>query len=143
MASFFGKTKAASSFGSDGRASSIPKDKEVTSTSGGHEISNIAGPSNITHSEFEKTFRPFMVKKDAELAPINKFRERKKGKKVKENGLVSTDMDIIVIDDDGDEQVEDEDEDIQMMDVAPSNHDFGQLTAEGMSMSHSLIPGDF
>ncbi|THG98582.1 hypothetical protein EW026_g3635 [Hermanssonia centrifuga] len=130
MASFFGKTKAASSFGSDGRASSIPKDKEVTSTSGGHEISNIAGPSNITHSEFEKTFRPFMVKKDAELAPINKFRERKKGKKVKENGLVSTDMDIIVIDDDGDEQVEDEDEDIQMMDVAPSNHDFGQLTAE-------------
>lgn len=37
---------------------------------------------STTSTEFEKTFKPFIVKKDASLAPINRFSSRRKGKEV-------------------------------------------------------------
>lgn len=59
MASFFGKPKVGSA-----RASPA------------HELDCGAGPST-PQSDFEKTFKPFVLKKDAEIAPINWFLGRK------------------------------------------------------------------
>jgi chromatin assembly factor 1 subunit A len=75
MASFFGKPKPSSA---------------ATSSSKG------PGPSaSDTLSEFDRVFKPFTPKKDAELAPTNWIREAKRRKRF-------SDADVIVIDDDDD-----------------------------------------
>ncbi|KAG5354202.1 hypothetical protein C0989_003715 [Termitomyces sp. Mn162] len=78
MANFFAKPKA---------LSRTPVKGEVA----------VAGPSNIT-SEFEKTFKPFVLKKDMELAPVNWFQESRKRKR----RSPKVHDDVIVIDDDED-----------------------------------------
>lgn len=73
MASFFGKPKALST---------------ATTPS--------KGPTPLTPntlSDFDRVFRPFALKKDAELAPLNWFQEAKRRKRY-------ANADVIVIDDD-------------------------------------------
>ena len=81
MASFFGKAKASST---------------TTSPSKGP-----APSTSNTLSEFDRVFRPFTLKKDAELAPINWIQDAKRRKR-------NADVEVIVIDedDDGDHDVE-------------------------------------
>ncbi|KAG6897299.1 hypothetical protein C0992_002741 [Termitomyces sp. T32_za158] len=83
MANFFSKPKA----------SSLKGDAAV------------AGPSNLT-SEFEKTFKPFILKKDTELAPVNWFQESRKRKK---RSSPKAHDGVIVIDD------EEDDRDVEVM----------------------------
>jgi chromatin assembly factor 1 subunit A len=84
MASFFGKPKT----------SSTP-----TSPSKGP----IPSSSN-TLSEFDRVFKPFVIKKDAELAPLNWFRDAKRRQ-----------ADVIVIDEDDTEV-----HDVEMSELVPS-----------------------
>ena len=79
MASFFGKPKASSTTSSKGPTPS----------------------TSNTLSDFDRVFRPFALKKDAELAPINWIQDAKRRKR-------NADADVIVIDDDdtGDHDVE-------------------------------------
>ncbi|KAK7466897.1 hypothetical protein VKT23_003961 [Stygiomarasmius scandens] len=56
----------------------------------------VAGPSSEL-SEFQKTFRPFIVKKDAQLAPINSFRTRPK--RPKRRVASGSKHDVIIVDD--------------------------------------------
>lgn len=58
--------------------------------------SSAAGPSTIV-SDFDKTFKPFVLKKGAQLAPINAFLERRPTTSVFSNGAPN---DVIVIYDD-------------------------------------------
>jgi len=78
MASFFGKPKASSA---------------TTSPS--------KGPTSNTLSDFDRVFRPFTLKKGAELAPTHWFQEAKRRKR-------NADVEVIVIDEDdtGDHDVE-------------------------------------
>lgn len=78
--------------------------------------SAVPGPSQ---SEFEKTFKPFALKKDAELAPMNWFQSRRR----RAQGL-AIDDDVIILDD-----VKNDDEDIVMESV--ESVDASQMTAEG------------
>jgi len=86
MANFFAKPKASTS----SRAPS----NEV-------ELA-IAGPSQV-QSEFSKSFKPFVLKKDATLAPINWF--LKNGKQRRRHVSSAHANEVITIDcDDGDEE---------------------------------------
>ncbi|EKM55675.1 uncharacterized protein PHACADRAFT_209196 [Phanerochaete carnosa HHB-10118-sp] len=124
LATFFGKPKASA-------ASSSALSSNASSTSAG------AKEQSKVISEFEKAFKPFLLKKDATLAPINWFAEVQAGKtfkgKEKESG-------VIIIDDDEDEREckaekprAQEDEDVQMVDASEWEgryQDLGQKTAE-------------
>ncbi|KAI0080560.1 hypothetical protein K474DRAFT_1657705 [Panus rudis PR-1116 ss-1] len=104
FANFFGKAKA-----------------QATAKASPAKLPNaVAGPSSI-QSDYEKTFKPFVLKKDAELAPQNWFRwnQRKKRQRTADG------KPVIVIDDD--EQVDEND--VQMLDAQSSAH-LGQLSAE-------------
>jgi len=81
MANFFGKAKVSST---------------TTSPSKGP-----APSTSNTLSEFDRVFRPFTLKKDAELAPINWIRDAKRRKR-------NAGIEVIVIDEDdaGDHDVE-------------------------------------
>ncbi|KAH9952186.1 hypothetical protein B0H21DRAFT_17436 [Amylocystis lapponica] len=108
MASFFGKSKAPAMR----RSASVTND------------SSVAGPSTV-QSDFEKTFKPFAVKKDAILAPINWFHHVKKHNHVEHR---KGGVEVIVLD------VEDEVDqeppgDVEMLD-AQNDVDLGQQTAE-------------
>lgn len=74
MANFFGKPK--------------PSSSTVASPSKG----SAASPSNML-SDFDRVFKPFVRKKDAELAPVNWFRDARKRKRL-------ADADVIVVDED-------------------------------------------
>ena len=88
MASFFGKPKTSS-------AATSPSKGPTPSTSN-------------TLPEFERVFRPFTLKKDAELAPVNWFRDAKR-----RNQYAGAEM--IVIDED-----DTVDHDIEMSEPEPS-----------------------
>ncbi|KAF9246469.1 chromatin assembly factor 1 subunit A-domain-containing protein [Melanogaster broomeanus] len=63
-------------------------------------MSNTAGGPSATESEFQRTFKPFVLKKDAELAPSNWFLESKKqASRKRSTGVTHTEA--IVVDDDG------------------------------------------
>ncbi|KAF8061551.1 chromatin assembly factor 1 subunit A-domain-containing protein [Lyophyllum atratum] len=81
---------------------------------------SVAGPSN-TRSEFEKSFKPFVLKKDTDLAPINWFLETKNRKKRPSPGKLHDD--IIIIDDDEtrDDDVEMDNAGSAVIDVAAMN----------------------
>ncbi|KAI9434015.1 chromatin assembly factor 1 subunit A-domain-containing protein [Lactarius indigo] len=81
MANFFGKPR--------------PSSSTVASPSKGP-----AASSSNTLSEFDRVFKPFVLKKDADLAPVNWFREARKRKR-------QADTDVIIIDED----------DIEILDV--------------------------
>jgi chromatin assembly factor 1 subunit A len=131
MASFFGKPKTSVASGSSSPATASPAHVAAKET---------AAPI----PDFEKTFRPFLLKKDASLAPINWFADIRSGKAYKGKEKES---DVIVIDDDEDERASKlkihfvEDEDIQMVDASEwkdqQNPELGQMTPQGE------IPGAF
>ena len=91
-------------------------------------------------SDFERTFRPFSLKKDAEIAPVNWFHEVR-GKRRSEKGKGHrVEGDVIVIDDDDDEERKGKDEDVEMVDLTQEKDtrkelDLGQMTAEGAFIS--------
>ncbi|KAI9455565.1 hypothetical protein BJY52DRAFT_1224586 [Lactarius psammicola] len=89
MANFFGKPK--------------PSSSTVASPSKGPAASS----SNML-SEFDRVFKPFVLKKDAELAPVNWFRDARKRKRL-------VDADVIVVD---------EDDDVEVLDVEMHELDF-------------------
>ncbi|KZP20865.1 hypothetical protein FIBSPDRAFT_1044651 [Athelia psychrophila] len=103
MAGFFNKPKTNS------RESPVANepDKAV--------VSRVAGPSS-NQSAFEKTFKPFVIKKDAELAHINWFLRKNKAREV------------IVIDDDGG-AVEEEGTSDDAIQIAYDETALGQMTA--------------
>lgn len=107
MAGFFNKPKTNS------RESPVANepDKAV--------VSRVAGPSS-NQSAFEKTFKPFVIKKDAELAHINWFLRKNKAREV------------IVIDDDGG-AVEEEGTSDDAIQIAYDETALGQMTAPGSS----------
>jgi chromatin assembly factor 1 subunit A len=81
MANFFGKPKTNSARASPAQESDAA----------------VAGPSS-SRSEFEKTFKPFVVKKDAEIAPGNWFLDVKTNKPRWKSGGIG-EREVIVIDD--------------------------------------------
>ncbi|TCD62295.1 hypothetical protein EIP91_007091 [Steccherinum ochraceum] len=105
MANFFSKTPKAG----PSRSTSLTKEPEPAA----------ADPSNV-QSDYAKAFRPFLVKKDVEMAPINGFHSRFKGKKFRETRDPSAGTTVIVIDDE--EELRIADEDVQMHDASPPSH---------------------
>jgi hypothetical protein len=106
MANFFGKPKAPT------RAPSKEADAVV------------AGPSRI-QSEFEKTFKSFVIKKDTQLAPVNWFSESKK--RMASPPSVRIDGDVIVIDEEDSGKVID----VEMDDVPANDVDVSRLSCQG------------
>ncbi|KAI0063406.1 hypothetical protein BV25DRAFT_1854444 [Artomyces pyxidatus] len=94
MASFFGKPKASNS--------------ASTSPAKGPAVAS----SSTAVSDFDKIFKPFVLKKDAELAPINWFHVSKRRRLVN---------DAEVIDLDPDEDVNDIDNDVEMIESNASD----------------------
>lgn len=109
MMNFFAKAKTA------GLNRESPSKESVTSAG--------AGPSTEGQSEFQKTFKPFVVKKDARIAPVNWFLERRNNtsnRAYKGKGT-GTEDDVIVIDND-----------IEISDVKMAeNVDVSRMTASG------------
>ncbi|THH14718.1 hypothetical protein EW146_g5662 [Bondarzewia mesenterica] len=89
-------------------ASFFAKPKASTSMAASTSREPAAGPSSKDPSDFEKVFKPFVLKKDAELAPINWFQGLKKRKRHQAS-------DVIVIDYEGVRQGGDDD--VQMSDA--------------------------
>ncbi|KAL6309063.1 hypothetical protein BKA93DRAFT_821888 [Sparassis latifolia] len=109
MANFFGKTKAPL----------VRRSSSITTDSG----ANFAGPSSLP-SEFEKTFKSFVLKRDAKLAPTNWFQHAKEQPR---KGKQRADVEVIVLDDDC-EVKQEEPQDVEMKD-AQSDVDVSQMTA--------------
>jgi chromatin assembly factor 1 subunit A len=114
MASFFGKPKAASSAAKAGPSSSTPSRLPTEERT----------PKKV-EDEFSKTFRPFVIKKDAEVAPVNCFLAKQKVKgKGKQRAREVIDVDgqqnAIVI---SDEEISAESKDVEMGDpfLSPRN----------------------
>lgn len=85
-------------------------------------------------SDFERTFKPFSVKKGAELAPVNWFRDAHKMgtlRKGKNSSSHHEEGDVIVIDDDEDVKME---EDVEMTDLtAPLEQPrLNEMTVDGV-----------
>lgn len=119
MANFFGKPKASSA-----RASPT------------QELDG-AGPST-NQSEFERTFKPFVLKKDAEIAPINWFLRRKAAfSNDAKRAATPAGKELIIIDDNSprtEEEIIDVDmENLRMMQPV---HDVSQLRPKGLSLMH-------
>ncbi|KAH8107191.1 hypothetical protein BXZ70DRAFT_282272 [Cristinia sonorae] len=113
MANFFTKAPKAKSSPTPSRSTSITKDVGL----------DAAGPSILT-SDYSKAFKPFVVKRDVELAPINAFHQRRSGKQYRETRDPKAGATVIVLDDDDDDR---NTEDVQMRDVE-SLCNLGQLT---------------
>ncbi|KAF6764704.1 CoCAF-1 [Ephemerocybe angulata] len=80
----------------------------------------LPGPSS-TKSDFEKVFKPFVLKRDSVLAPTNWFKESQKRKRVHHSA--STDPDIIVIDDEDTPA-----KDITMSEPLPTEAELSRMT---------------
>jgi chromatin assembly factor 1 subunit A len=115
MANFFGKPKASSS--------------TVASPSKGPTAS-----SSALLSDFDRVFKPFVLKKDAELAPVNWFRDARKRKR-------QAGSDVIVIDEDRTEVIDVEmyepDFDPEASPRSESSPCYGSLKfTESMALAH-------
>ena len=86
--------------------------------------SAVAGPSTI-QSEFEKTFKPFVLQKDKTLAPSNWFLAEKKRLR-RAATQTPAKKDIILVDS------EEDDSDIEMLDPPVSETVLKSMSAEGM-----------
>lgn len=134
MANFFGKPKGSMASTSCSRSNSLPKDSFERGQSETKEEIN-------RPSDFERIFKPFLLKKDAELAPTNWFNEVRAGKKKRTSDIEGEK--VIVIEDDElrpDMHMGRSEEDVQMLDVShPSNElNRGQMTAEG-TLTHLQV----
>jgi hypothetical protein len=120
MANFFGKHRANSA-----RASPTQES----------EPGGVISGSSSSLSAFEKTFKPFVVKKDAEVAPTNWFLDPKTNRLHRREG----NRDIIVIDCD-DSATKKEYLDIEMEGVQelPLN-DVGQMNTKGLYFSKCVL----
>ena len=87
----------------------------------------VAGPSKL-QSDFERTFKPFVLPKDKVLAPMNWFLAAKRRRKTSSR---SNQMDAILVDSD------DEVEDITMR-HAYTSEELNNMTSRGM-FSHLLM----
>jgi hypothetical protein len=110
MANFFGKPKTNSA-----RASPTQESEDA-----------VAPGSSSTQSAFEKTFKPFVVKKDAEVARPNWFLDPKTNKLHGKRGA----RDVIVIDDD-DASVKKETVDVKMDDIHEVASGISQMSTKG------------
>ena len=86
----------------------------------------ICSPSG---NDFAKAFKPFVIRKDATLAPINWFQHQKRGKQV------------IVIDADASPVRPNSDEDVEMLDVRDSREPKGMCKLTMYLRNHSLMLG--
>jgi chromatin assembly factor 1 subunit A len=84
--------------------------------------SAIAGPSRIK-SDFEKTFKPFILQKDKTLAPTNWFLAEKKRKRTSAKQPNNTEVIIL----DSDEM------DVEMQDPQPSEQELAAMSSQGNS----------
>lgn len=84
--------------------------------------SNLAGPSS-SQSAFDKTFKPFVVKKETELAPTNWFL------RAGLDGARGANREVIIID--GEDDTVEEILDVDMGFVR-HDADLGQMTAAGL-----------
>jgi chromatin assembly factor 1 subunit A len=80
----------------------------------------VAGPSKL-QTDFERTFKPFVLGKDKVLAPANWFLEAKRRK----TSSHSNRTEVILIDSD------DKVEDVKMQDV-PSSEELSNMSPQGM-----------
>lgn len=117
MANFFGKPKTNSARASPAQESDAA----------------VAGPSS-SRSEFEKTFRPFVVKKDAEIAPANWFLHVKTNK-LRRKGRRIGEKEVIVIDDDDETEVVKTIIDVDMEDVPEVSCNVGLMNVKGLLYS--------
>lgn len=85
--------------------------------------SAVAGPSTI-RSDFEKTFKPFVLQKDKTLAPSNWFLAEKKRLRRSASRPTSK-KDVILVD-------SEDDSDIEMLDPPVSETVLKSMSAEGM-----------
>jgi hypothetical protein len=122
MANFFGKPKANSA-----RASPAQDSDAGAAVSG----------SSSGQSAFDKTFKPFVAKRDAEVAPTNWFLDPKTNKLHRKGGRQK---DVIVIDAD-DEGTKNDIADVEMEHTqeVPAK-DFSQMNAKGLSSDKHLSP---
>jgi len=81
--------------------------------------SAIAGPSRIK-SDFEKTFKPFVLQKDKTLAPTNWFLAEKKRKRTSTKQPNNTEVIIL-----------DEEIDVEMQDPQPSEQELAAMSSQG------------
>ncbi|KIM80821.1 hypothetical protein PILCRDRAFT_822100 [Piloderma croceum F 1598] len=120
MANFFGKPKTNSA-----RASPAQESEAA-----------VAPGSSSSQSAFEKTFKPFVVKKDAEVARPNWFLNPKTNKLHRKRGV----RDVIVIDDD-DASVKKETVDVKMEDIHEVASRISQMsTKECLASILSTLP---
>jgi chromatin assembly factor 1 subunit A len=85
----------------------------------------VAGPSKL-QTDFERTFKPFVLGKDKVLAPVNWFLAAKKRRKTSSH---SNRTEVILIDGD-DEEIED----VKMQD-AHTSEELHNMTSQGMVFS--------
>lgn len=113
MANFFSKPKA-----------------PAASTSKGNESS--PGPSHV-QTDFERTFKPFALKRGSTLAPYNRFTasKKRKGKEV----ATGNDTGVIIVD--SDHEVE-KDGDIVMSDTPKNTVEISAMSTKGMFSSRLL-----
>jgi len=92
--------------------------------------SAVAGPSRIK-SDFEKTFKPFVLQRDKTLAPSNWFLAEKKRKRMTAKQPNNTEVIILDID---------EGMDIEMQDPQPSEQELAAMSSQGNSygFQHTL-----
>lgn len=83
----------------------------------------IAGPSRLK-SDFEKTFRPFVLQKDKTLAPINWFLAEGKRKRTSEKQPNNAEVIILDID---------EEIDVEMQDPQPTEQELAAMSSQGSS----------
>jgi len=83
--------------------------------------SAVAGPSGMK-SDFEKTFRPFVLQKDKTLAPSNWFLAEKRRKRALAKQPNNTEVIIL----DSDEEV-----DVEMQDPQPSEQELAAMAPQG------------
>ncbi|RDX48339.1 hypothetical protein OH76DRAFT_668083 [Lentinus brumalis] len=110
MANFFGKAKPSAT----ASPSKIKAAKESETGS--------PGPVPL-QSDFQRAFRPFALKKDAELAPVNWFRVRSRRRR----HASRIEGNVIIIDDDEEEDqaLAGEPEDVEMVDAQPTSAQSG------------------
>ncbi|KAJ3554787.1 hypothetical protein NM688_g2931 [Phlebia brevispora] len=122
--------------------------KAGSSSAAGTSAINKPKPGSSRKSEvsdFEKTFKPFRIKKTAELAPINWFSKTERRLRLKA-GKIQDDIlqhhiegDVIVIDDDDEVRPSPQDEDTEMLSPTTPNMHLGQMTADGAYPSALII----
>ncbi|KAG6821095.1 hypothetical protein H0H93_007254 [Arthromyces matolae] len=96
----------------------------------------VAGPSKVT-SEYTKNFKPFVLKKDTELAPINWFQESRKHKH--KSSPVKIHDGVIVIDDEDDDEAIYHSANVDIANMSPAEH-LESIVSSFASTQRHLVP---